>query len=217
MRYKLVCFDLDGTLIEGMSSIWVEIENALGVAHKTKPAKDAFFNKTLSYDDWLKHDVEIWKEHGLRKKQVLDLLKPFSVMPGALETLETLKKEGYKIAVISDSINLVLEACLPNYADFFDDVFINKISFDETGHISGYTPTKFGFEKKADGIKHICTREGISLAESVFIGDHDNDVEAARSAGLSIAFNPKSEKLKEVADHCIAEKDLRLILRLISG
>ena len=61
----------------------------------------------------------------------------------------------------------------------------------------------------------IAEREKISLSECVFVGDNHNDVHVAEIAGLSIAFNCKSESLAEVCDVIVENKDLREVLKYI--
>ncbi len=43
-----------------------------------------------------------------------------------------------------------------------------------------------------------------------------NDIEIAKLAGFSIAFNSKSEELNEVSDVVIEKKDLREILEYLN-
>jgi phosphoserine phosphatase len=58
----------------------------------------------------------------------------------------------------------------------------------------------------------IAAREGVPLARCAFVGDHGNDVAAARAAGLAIAFNPKSRDLEDAAHVVLRSRDLRAIL-----
>ena len=69
--------------------------------------------------------------------------------------------------------------------------------------------------QKADALKKVAKREGISLKETVHIGDHHNDIEIAKIAGLSIAFDCKDDSLRKLADVVIDKKDLRETLRYI--
>ena len=48
--------------------------------------------------------------------------------------------------------------------------------------------------------------------QSAFVGDHANDLAAARAAGLAIAFNPKSQELVAAAQVVLRGPDLRAIL-----
>jgi phosphoserine phosphatase len=65
---------------------------------------------------------------------------------------------------------------------------------------------------KGVALRAIAMREGIPLERTAFVGDHANDVAAARLAGLSIAFNPKSAALEAAAHAVVRSRDLRDIL-----
>jgi phosphoserine phosphatase len=61
-------------------------------------------------------------------------------------------------------------------------------------------------------LRLIAARENVSLARCAFVGDHLNDLAAARAAGLAIAFNPKSPELEAAAQVVLRGPDLRVIL-----
>jgi phosphoserine phosphatase len=214
--YKLICFDLDGTLIDEIIFIWQAIHDAVDTPLEIRrKAMDDFFSKKITYAEWARHDVELWKQKDVTKERLKEIIAPLKLMPGALETIFELKKQGMKIAIISGSIDIALEHVFPNYEELFDEVYINKLIFNEDGTIKDLISTKFDLEHKATALKQIAERDGLSLNECVFIGDHDNDIHVAETAGLSIAFNSKSDKFSQICNHVIDEKDLRLILPLI--
>jgi phosphoserine phosphatase len=97
-----------------------------------------------------------------------------------------------------------------------DEVFCNSFHFDASGRLSGGTPTPFDIEAKADALKVTAGRLGVALEETAFVGDNFNDVEIARSAGLSLAFNCKSEALAKVATQVVPGQDLRKVLPFLS-
>ena len=136
-------------------------------------------------------------------------------MEGALDTLDELKKNGIKLAIISGSLSIILEKFIPDYNEYFDDVYLSWIKFDENGSISEVKATEFDMEKKADALKQIAEREKISLKECVFVGDFLNDMKIIKEAGLGIAFNCEHDELKKAADVVIEKKDLREVLRHI--
>jgi phosphoserine phosphatase len=216
MRYKLICFDLDGTIIDETIFIWQTIHDSIGTDKKRRmQAMDDFHAKRISYSEWAARDVEQWKECGATKEKLLEAIRPFRLMPGAREVLAELKKKGHKLAIISGSIDIALEYVLPDYRDYFDDIFINRLLFNSDGTIQKIESTPYDFEHKASALKKICERENIHPKECVFVGDHNNDVKVAQLAGLSIAFNCKSERLAQVADVVVKKKDLREVLRHI--
>ena len=215
-KYKLICFDVDGTLIDNVTFSWQVFHDYFQTdKHRREDARNAFFNGKISYLQWAEHDINLWKEKKATKEDFLQAIKHLKLMEGALETLNELKRRGLKLAIISGSLNIILEKLMPNYNDFFDDVFLSRIYFDEKGNIAKVEATEFDMDAKALALKKIAEREKISLKECVFVGDYLNDIKIIQEAGLGIAFNCKHDELKKSADLVIEKKDLREILRHI--
>ena len=215
-KYKLVCFDVDGTLIDNVKFSWNIFHDYFKVdMERRENARNDFFNGKISYLQWAQHDISMWKEKGARKQDFLKAIEHLSLMNGAMETLQELKKNNLKLAIISGSMNILLEKFIPNYNELFDDVFLSKIYFGEDGKITSIEPTEFDIEKKAEALKQIAKRENIRLEECVFVGDYLNDLKVIQEAGLGIAFNCKHDELKKAADVVIEKKDLREVLRYI--
>ena len=215
-KYKLVCFDVDGTLIDNVKFSWKIFHEYFQVDQKRREnAKNDFLNGKISYLQWANHDIGLWKEKNAKKEDFLKAIEPLKLMEGAMETLQELKKNNLKLAVISGSLNIVLEKFIPNYNEIFDDVFLSRIYFDENGNIVKVEATEFDMEKKAEALKQIAEREKISLKECVFVGDYLNDRKVIQEAGLGIAFNCEKEELKKLADIVIEKKDLREVLKYI--
>ena len=214
IKYKMICFDVDGTLIDELTYIWTLIHESFGIdQHKVKSGAEKFYSGRMSFRKWAEHDVALWAGRGITKKDIVKVVKKLRIMPGARETLRTLKKRGYKLAVISGGLDIVLEYFFPEYEKLFSHVMINRLIFDGDGKVIGVEPTEFGADKyKMEGLMSIARKENISIAECVFIGDSDNDVDVAMGAGLGIGFMPH-EKLAGVCDVVIRKKDMREILK----
>ena len=214
MKYKLVCFDLDGTLVDEITHIWDRIHKAFGIDRgRVAGAMRKFHNGEISFGEWAEHDIRLWVEKGKKRKDLLDVVKKLELMPGAMETLNELKKRGYRLAVVSGGLNVVLDHFIPDSAKIFDHTMINRLYFDGNGNISRIVPVEFETDK-LEALKAIAGREGISLDDCVFVGDSEYDIEIAKGAGLGIGFNPHDE-LAKVCDVVIKKKDLREILRHI--
>ena len=215
-KYKLVCFDVDGTLIDNVKFSWQIFHDYFQTdRHRREDAKNRFFNGQITYKEWAEHDINLWKERGAKKSEFFKAIGHLRLMEGAMETLKELKKNGIKLAIISGSLNILLEKFIPDYEEFFDDVFLSRIYFDGDGSISKIEATEYDLDGKALALRKIAEREGISLKECVFIGDYLNDLKIIQEAGLGIAFNCEHEELKRVADVVIEKKDLREILKYI--
>ncbi len=216
MKYKLVCFDIDGTLIDNVVYSWELFHDYLKTDKKERiKARDLFFEGKITYKEWALHDINLWKEKGAKKQDLIKAIKHLKLMNGALETIDELKKKGLKLAVISGSVNIIPETLIPNFNQIFDDIFINKLHFDKDGNIVDVEVTEFDMDEKPVALKKIVKRENLELKECVFIGDHLNDLKIIQEAGLGIAFDPKDDKLREVADVVIEKKDLREMLKYI--
>lgn len=215
-KYKLVCFDVDGTLIDNVKFSWQIFHDYFQTDwHRREDAKNKFFNGQITYKEWAEHDINLWKERNAKKHHFFAAIEHLKLMEGAIETLNELKKRGLKLAIISGSLNIILEKFIPNYEDFFDDVFLSRIYFDEEGNIAKIEATEYDMDGKALALRKICEKEGISLKDCVFVGDYLNDLKIIEEAGLGIAFNCEYDELKKAANIVIDKKDLREILKYI--
>ena len=215
-KYKLVCFDVDGTLVDNVTFSWQVFHDYFQTdKHRREDARNKFFSGKISYLEWAEHDINLWKEKKARKQDFFKAIEHLKLMEGAIETLNELKKRNYKLAIISGSLNIILERFIPNYDEFFSDVFLSRIYFDETGEISRVEATEFDMDAKAHALKKIADRENISLKQCVFVGDYLNDMKIIQEAGLGIAFNCRYDELKRAADVVVDKKDLREILKFI--
>ena len=219
-RFKLVCFDVDGTLIDSLTNdfeySWELLHDHFSTDRDVREAvKHKFFSGSISYQEWADHDIGLWCKKGACRKDFEEACKKLKLMAGARETLLSLKKAGCKLAIISGSVDILLATLMPDYKEIFDDVFFSHLTFDASDRLTGAEVTQYDMIKKADALKLIAKREGIPLSQCVHIGDHHNDVEIAKIAGLSIAFNCKDSELRKTASLEIKKKDLREVLQYI--
>ena len=216
MKYKLVCFDVDGTLVDNVVYSWELFHNFFEVDMAKRDAmKKKYYSGEIDYLQWALHDMNMWMEKGATKKDFFLAMRHLRLMKGAMEVILELRKRGIKLAIISGSLDVILEKVLPNYKELFDGVFLSHLIFDKSGKLINAKVTQYDMMKKADALRKIVKREDLDLKETVFIGDHHNDIEIAKIAGLSIAFDCKDDELRKVADVVIEKKDLREVLKYV--
>jgi len=213
---RLICFDLDGTLIDNTIYIWSTLHEHFGsdASRRAKAAEDYRAGKT-SYREWFLTDLELLRGCGADRAGMLEAFERLVPAPGAHETLAELGRRGYRLGLISGSLDLVLDHFFPRAP--FAHVLINKIEFDSQGRISGGQHTAYDLGAKAAGLAEIAGREGISLAECAFVGDNVNDLEVMQAAGFSLGVNIKNERVAEAADVVVAGNDLRKVLEYFPG
>jgi phosphoserine phosphatase len=219
MKYKLIVFDLDGTIFDGTESIWQTLHEFFGIEKHPERmgTKERYISGKISYREWAEKDIDLMRRHGANRETIMKAFSKVKLMEGSIETLEILKKKGFKIGIISGSLDVLLNKLIPNHNKLFDYVYINKLSFDKEGKITKLESTPFDLANKARGLEEICRFEGISPKECIFVGDHDNDVEVSKISGFAIAFNSKSKGLNKVADVIVRKKDLREILKYVKA
>lgn len=212
-RFDLVAFDVDGTLVEHGEdkTVWEVLNRRYTGSDDQNAARFAdYLTGRLSYAEWVALDVGSWRAAGATRDDMAAAMSCLSLVAGARDTVSALKAAGVRLAVISGTIDLLLDTLFPDHP--FDEVYTNRIQFDGNGRIAGWTPTPFDMDGKAVALRAIAVREGIDLARCAFVGDHANDVAAARLAGFSIAFNPKDASLERAAGAVVRSSDLRDVL-----
>lgn len=60
---------------------------------------------------------------------------------------------------------------------------------------------------KGLGLTKLCEHLGISIEESIAVGDADNDMEILKTAGLSVAMGNAAPYVKEICDVIVADND----------
>lgn len=216
MKYPLIIFDLDGTIIDDTVYIWKTMhEHFQTDPSRRKQAYEDYMSGKISYAEWAAIDIELLGAQDVTRKDLVDLFQELRLMPNARSTLETLKKRGHELAIISGSVDLVLAIVLPDYKDIFSEVFVNKLIFDQNDFLVDILPTPFDMEHKATGLKFLANQYKITEEDIAFVGDNENDIQIAQIAGLAVAFNSKSERLDSVSQVVIGGKDLSRILKVM--
>ncbi len=218
-KIRLVVFDVDGTLIEHPEdkTVW-QVLNERFLATRTLNVErfEAFRAGRLSYADWVALDVGDWKKRGVRREEIVDAIRAcLRPVPGAAETIGALRERGYRVAVVSGTLDITLELLLADID--FDRVFTNKLFFDESGCLSGWQATPYDVDGKAHALEELSRSMELALDEIAFVGDHWNDLSALRIAGFGFAYKPKDLELCEVADVVLPGGSLTQILEHLPG
>lgn len=217
MKFKrLAFFDFDGTLTDDEEFIYNRLWKYFGVpVQKDIEDYEKYKRGELTYAEWVAHDVLRFQIAGANRSHFEQATRGIAPMVGARETIIELKERGYGVIVVSGGVDIAIGATYPDYAELFDEVFINKYIFGEDGALLDAEATPYDQKHKATCIQDMCAKYGVDIRDTIFTGDNINDVEAAQTAGISFAFNTDKQSLIDVATHHIKVKDLREILKYI--
>jgi len=215
-RYDLICFDVDGTLIRHPTDkvIW-EILNLrfTGDDRVNVERYRQYRAGELSYDEWVQLDVSGWIAVGATRDRITQAVREFEVVEGAMETVWALKERGAQLAVVSGTLDVVIDTLFPDHP--FDDVYTNRLHFDGDGRLAGWTATPYDIHGKPEAVRNLAERHGIPLERCAFVGDGENDVPLVGVVGCLIAFNPRSRELEAGADHVLKGESMKRILEIL--
>eukprot|EP00442_Polarella_glacialis_P016931 CAMPEP_0115155358 /NCGR_PEP_ID=MMETSP0227-20121206/67841_1 /TAXON_ID=89957 /ORGANISM="Polarella glacialis, Strain CCMP 1383" /LENGTH=871 /DNA_ID=CAMNT_0002566407 /DNA_START=68 /DNA_END=2683 /DNA_ORIENTATION=+ len=206
-----IVFDMDSTLIQ--QEVIDELAKIAGVGEEVKALTEAAMRGELNFYESLKARVQLLKGH--HAEDLFRQVKQNLVFtPGAKKLCSTLKKLGYKMAVISGGFLPVAQEVQRELG--LDYAFANTLEVDEkTGLLTGSTcgPVVTPQRKRAL-LAMIANVEGCEVQQTIAVGDGANDIPMLNTAGLGIAFCAKP-KVQAATEFHINHQDLTSVLFLI--
>ena len=206
----LVLFDVDGTLTP-VRSVWQYILEAQGCWDDTgRENLDLFLDGTIDYEEFCHRDAELLA--GVRYEDLVATAANIPLNPGVSELFNQLRRDGYKIALISTGLRVLtdllelrlpIDACVANDFEVVDGLCTGRAVIEID-----------------DAEKGLHARRLIELFNSSFtiaIGDGSGDIPMFLEADLSIAIGDAAANLIAVADLHHPTLDLTGITGLIDA
>lgn len=214
-KFDLICFDVDGTLVTHPSGmvIWEVLNLKFGSSRETNALRYQMYHSgRITYDEWVALDVGDWVAAGATRADILETVTEFKLVDGARDTVEELKRRGFRLAVISGTLDILLEHLFAGHP--FDTVYTNRVFFDDAGTLTHWQATPFDGHGKPLALKEIGDKYRIPLSRSAFVGDGENDVPLLGLPGLFVAYEPRSARLEAGADVVIKNAGFHRLLDL---
>ena len=205
---KLVVMDVDSTLIQQEV---IELLGAkAGKEDEIREITDSAMRGDLDFEASLRARVALLA--GLPESVIDEVRDQVLLTPGARTLVSTLKKLGHSVAVVSGGFTSVIEPILKelditHYRANTLEVVDGKLS----GKIIGDVIDRAA---KATALREFAAIEGVSLEQTIAIGDGANDLDMIAAAGLGIAFNAKPA-VRAAADSSLSAPYLDSVLYLL--
>lgn len=205
---RLVCFDMDSTLIQ--TEVIDELAQKAGVGDQVKKITESAMRGEIDFKESFKKRVSLLK--GLDESVMKGIAENLPITNGAERLLSTLKQYGYRTAILSGGFTY-FGNYLKNKLDF-DYVFANELEI-KNGKLTGkHLHEIVDGKRKAELLELLAFKEDIHLEQVIAVGDGANDLPMLEKAGLGIAFHAKP-KVKASAQHAISTTGLDTILYLL--
>lgn len=184
-KLRLVCFDMDSTLIK--AEVIDELARRHGVGDEVAAVTEQAMRGELDFKQSFR--ARMSKLEGLDESVLVGIADELPLMDGVERLMANLKHRGYRTAIISGGFTYFaghLQAKLG-----FDEIHANELLV-ERGKVTGEVQAPIiDAERKAQLLEHIAQREGWSLDQTIAVGDGANDLKMLAKAGLGIAFRAK--------------------------
>ena len=204
---KLVVFDLDNVIIDGEGID--EIGKLINIEDQIAAITEQAMQGDIDFETSIKKRVGLLK--GVATDDIRTLANEMPLMKGAEETVSSLKENGFEVAIISGSFDIIADT-IKGKLDV-DNIFTNSL-VEEDGILTGEVTGPLVSGSKLDVLSKLIEEKGYTLDECVAVGDGANDISMIESAKYGIAFNAKPA-LKENADIIVETRDLTDVLNVI--
>ncbi len=179
-KINTVIFDMDGTVLNTLDDLTDSVNYVLkryDLPVRSRDEYRRFFGNGIRHalrcavpsdisDDIVDEMIPVFREHY--NKHCLDRTKPYDGIP---ELMGELKKQGYRMAIVSNKIDSAVKELNERFFSDYMSVAIGE---------------KTGIQRKPapDTVLEALRQLGASKAEAVYVGDSEVDLQTARNAGL---------------------------------
>ena len=205
---KLVVLDVDSTLIQ--QEVIELLAAHAGVQEEVSAITGRAMRGEIDFAESLKARVALLK--GVPESAIAEVRDQILLTSGARTLIETLKKLGHSVAVVSGGFIEVIEPILKDLQiTHYRANTLGIIDGKLTGLVEGPIIDRAA---KAEALRDFAALESVNLEQTVAIGDGANDLDMIAIAGMGIAFNAKPA-VKAAADSSVSAPFLDSVLYLL--
>lgn len=182
---RLLVLDVDSTLVQG-EAIDMLAEHA-GVGAEVAGITERAMRGELDFEAAVRERVQLLE--GLDATILDAVYAAMELSPGARTLVRTLKRLGYRIAVVSGGFTQLTDRWVHELGiDYSRANELEVVDGRLTGRLLGGVVDRAG---KANALRQFAADAQIPLDRTIAVGDGANDLDMLAVAGLGIAFNAK--------------------------
>ncbi len=205
---RLIVMDVDSTLIQG--EVIEMIAAHAGCEDEVREVTERAMRGELDFEESLRSRVALLE--GVPESALGEVYDGIVLAPGARTMVRTLKRLGYRFAIVSGGFTQIADRLAADLGVHFARA--NELEIADgrlTGRILGEVVDRAA---KARALHEFAAEVGIDVGSTIAIGDGANDLDMLAAAGLGIAYNAKP-RVREAAEVAVNVPYLDTILYLL--
>ncbi len=182
---RLIVLDVDSTLIQG--EVIEMLAAHAGFEEEVALVTEQAMAGEIDFEESLRARVRLLA--GLDEKVLDEVYDQIVVTPGVRTMVRTLRRLGYRFAVVSGGFSQITERLAEDLGIHYSRA--NELEIIDgviTGQIVGDVVDRAG---KATALREFAEKVGVGVEAVIAIGDGANDLDMLNAAGLGIAYNAR--------------------------
>ncbi len=193
----VICSDLEGVFVP---EVWINVAEKTGISILRKTTRDE-----PDYDKLMKWRIGILKEHGLKLKDIQDVIALIKPLEGANEFIDWIKHRS-QLIVVSDTFAQFADPLM----DQLDrpTLFCHELVIDGENNIVGYKI------RQPDPKRKVVEALQSLKYKVIAFGDSYNDTSMLNQADVGILFRPPDNVIRDFPHLPVTQnyKELRQLL-----
>ena len=209
MKYRLILFDVDSTLIE--QEVIDLLADKSGHGREVQEITARAMKGELDFAQALSKRVSLLE--GLPESVFDEVLSQISFAEGFDELFSFLRENGFLVGAVSGGFHNVLDRLFAQLQlDFLKANVLEVVDGKLTGKITAAPVDRIA---KAQALREFAVLHKIELENTVAVGDGANDIDMIELAGLGVSYMGK-EILRQKADLHLEKAGLNALIQYLN-
>jgi phosphoserine phosphatase len=209
MKYRLILFDVDSTLIK--QEVIDLLADKSGQGREVQQITARAMRGEIDFAQALSKRVSLLE--GLPESVFTEVLNQISFAEGFDELFSYLRKNGFLVGAVSGGFHNVLDNLFAQLQlDFLKANVLEVVDGKLTGKITAAPVDRIA---KAQALREFAVLHKIELENTVAVGDGANDIDMIELAGLGVSYMGK-EILRQKADLHLEKAGLNALIQYLN-
>ena len=209
MKYRLILFDVDSTLIK--QEVIDLLADKSGHGREVQQITARAMRGEIDFAQALSKRVSLLE--GLPESVFTEVLNQISFAEGFDELFSYLRKNGFLVGAVSGGFHNVLDKLFAQLQlDFLKANVLEVVDGKLTGKITAAPVDRLA---KAQALREFAALHKIELENTVAVGDGANDIDMIELAGLGVSYMGK-EILRQKADLHLEKAGLNALIQYLN-